>query len=350
MSSSIAIDGARIGAGHPCYVIAEAGVNHDGDIEQALRLVDVAATAGASAVKFQTFVAERLVTADAPKAGYQLETTDPDESQLGMLQALELDADDHRRLLAHCRERGITFLSTPFDDESVALLVELGVAALKVASPEVTNHPFLELVGSRGLPVILSTGMSTLAEVEAAVAVLAAAGCSELALLHCVSSYPAPAEQANLRAIVTLAERFDVPVGYSDHTVGDGATLAAVALGAQLIEKHVTLDRSLPGPDHAASLEPAELAALVRGVREVEAMLGDGVKRPMPCEEGNRTVVRRSLAAARDLPAGTTVAADMLTALRPATGISPADRAAVLGRTLRRPLRRGELVVQDDLV
>ena len=347
--SSIGIGSARVGAGHPCYVIAEAGVNHDGDVEQALRLVDAAAAAGADAVKFQTFVAERLVTADAPKAGYQLDTTDPDESQLEMLRALELAADDHRRILARCRERGITFLSTPFDDESVALLVELGVAALKVASPEVTNHPFLELVGSRGLPVLLSTGMATLAEVEAAVAVLAAAGCRDIALLHCVSAYPAPAGQANLRAIVTLAERFDVPVGYSDHTVGNGAALAAVALGARLIEKHLTLDRSLPGPDHAASLEPAELDELVRQVREVEAMLGDGLKRPMPCEEGNRTVVRRSLAAARDLPAGTTVAVDMLTALRPATGISPADRGAVLGRTLRRPLRRGQLVALEDL-
>jgi N,N'-diacetyllegionaminate synthase len=331
--SEIVIDGVPVGQGRRCYVIAEVGVNHDGDVEQALRLVDAAAETGADAVKFQTFVADRLVTADAPKAGYQLQTTDPVESQLGMLRSLELDLDAHRRIVDRCRERGITFLSTPFDVESVALLVHLGVSAIKVASPEVTNHPLLEVIGSYGLPVILSTGMSTLGEVEEAVAVLVAAGCRELALLHCVSSYPAPLEETNLRAITTLAMRFGVPVGYSDHTVGDAATLAAVALGAQLVEKHLTTDRTLPGPDHAASAEPDELALLIRGIRSIETMLGDGIKRPMPCEQGNRTVVRRSLAAARDLDAGSILAADALTALRPATAISPSARADVIGRT-----------------
>ena len=266
-----------------------------------------------------------------------------------MLRSLELTPVEHRLVLERCRERDILFLSTPFDEESVAVLVQLGVPALKVASPEVTNHPFLELIGGSGLPVLLSTGMSTLVEVEAAVDVVRGAGCDALALLHCVSSYPAPMDESNLRAIATLAERFGVPIGYSDHTLGSAASLGAVALGASLLEKHVTLDRGLPGPDHAASLVPGELADLIGSIRAVESALGDGVKRPMPSEVSNRRDVRRSLAAAADLPAGTVLEPAMLTALRPGTGISPSERDTVIGRTLVRGLARGELVGRADL-
>lgn len=349
MPRTISLGGRLVGDGQPCFVIAEAGVNHNGSLDLALELVDAAAAAGADAVKFQTFTAEGVASAAAPKAEYQLHTTDPEESQLGMLRALELSLDDHRAILERCRQRGITFLSTPFDRASVDLLVGLGVAAVKVASPDVTNHLLLRPIAETRRPVILSTGMATYAEVGEAVELLRGAGCTELALLHCVSSYPAPAADANLRAVPELAWRWNVPAGYSDHAVGGEVALAAVALGASLIEKHLTLDRTLPGPDHAASDEPDELAWLIRQIRAIEAALGDGEKRAMPSEAGNVVTVRRSLAAARDLPAGHPITLDDLTALRPATAISPSRVNEVIGRPLARPLRRGELLDWSDL-
>ncbi|MCL5884139.1 MAG: N-acetylneuraminate synthase family protein, partial [Deltaproteobacteria bacterium] len=267
---AVKIEDRWVGEGHPCFVIAEAGVNHDGDIGQAMRLVDAAASAGADAVKFQAFKAEKLATPDAPKAAYQARATDASESQYRMLKRLELSEDDHRKLSDYCRRRGILFLSTPYDEESADFLSGIGIPAFKVSSGDLTNHPFLEHLAGKGKPVLLSTGMSSLPEVGEAIGVLRKAGAKEIVLLHAVSCYPADPADVNLKAIRTLSGEFDLPVGYSDHTLGVEVACAAVALGACMIEKHVTLDRNLPGPDHRASLEPGELETLVRGIRIVE--------------------------------------------------------------------------------
>lgn len=344
----VTIAGRAIAPGEPCFLIAEAGVNHNGDLALALRLVEAAARAGVDAVKFQSFRAADVAAAEAPKADYQLETTGA-ESQLEMLRALELDPDAHTKLKRAAEQHGLVFLSTPFDHESVELLDGLGVAAFKIASPDVTNVPLLEDVGRRRRPVLLSTGAADLAEVEQAVAVLRGAGAEELVLLHCVTAYPAAPEDANLRAMATLRERLELPVGYSDHTEGDEVALAAVALGATVIEKHFTLDRALPGPDQRSSLEPEELAAFVRRARSVEAALGDGVKRPAESERRNAAAVRRSLAAADDLPAGAVLTRGMLKALRPGTGIAPTRIDDLVGRRLRRRVGINQLIGPDDL-
>ena len=339
----------RVGPGEPCFVIAEAGVNHNGDRELAARLVEAAAAAGADAVKFQTFRAEGVATPSAPKAGYQLETTSRDETQLEMLRRLELDREAHLALKSLAEERGLVFLSTPFDSASVDVLDRLGVVAFKVASPDLTNVPLLEEIGKRGRPVLLSTGLADLEEVERALTVLHAAGAEHIVVLHCVSEYPAAAEDANLRAMATMGARLGCPIGYSDHTEGSEVALAAVALGACVLEKHFTLDRTLPGPDHRASLEPDELAAFVTAVRRVESSLGTGIKEPTEVERRNALAVRRSLAAAEDLSAGTVLTREMLTALRPGTGISPARIEAVIGRRLRRNVAHSELLALSDL-
>ena len=349
MSDYIKIARRKISHRHPCFVIAEAGVNHNGDVELAKRLVDVATEAGADAVKFQTFKAERVVSATAPKAEYQLQTTDAAESQLDMLRRLELSPEAHRELQAYCQERGVLFMSTPFDEESADLLDELGVPVFKIGSGEITNCPFLEYVARKGKPIILSTGMSYLSEVDEAVRVIHDAGCDQLVLLHCVSNYPADPADANLRAMQTMATAFQVPVGFSDHTPGIEVALAAVALGACVIEKHFTLDKDLPGPDHRASLEPHGLQALVTGIRTVELALGSGAKRPAQSEADNRLIVRRSLAAAFDIPEGAVLRSDMLRALRPASGISPALVEHVVGRRVRRSLMSGQLITWSDL-
>ncbi|MBI4538155.1 MAG: N-acetylneuraminate synthase [Gemmatimonadetes bacterium] len=338
-----------VGPGHPCFLIAEAGVNHNGDLALARELVDAAAEAGADAIKFQTFRADRVASSRAPKADYQLKVTDADESQVEMLRRLELSPAAHRELQAHSGSRGILFLSTPFDEQSADLLEELGVPIFKIGSGELTNRPFLEHVAAKGRPIILSTGMSYLSEVDEAVRTLTTAGCTELVLLHCVSDYPADPRHCNLRAMRTLEAAFQVPVGFSDHTPGVEVALAAAALGACVIEKHLTLDRSLAGPDHRASLEPAELRALVTGVRTVERSLGDGIKRPAPSELGNRMLVRRSLTAAVDVAAGEVLEARMLRALRPASGIAPTFVDQVVGRRVRRPLAAGQLIAWTDL-
>ena len=343
------IGGRAIGDGAPCFVIAEAGVNHNGDPELAHRLVDAAADAGADAVKFQVFRAEAVAAPRAPKAVYQQETTGSGGSQLELLRALELHPETFVELKAHCDERGVIFLASAFDSQSVGALAALDVVAYKVASGEITNRALLADVGSRGRPVILSTGMASLDEVEGAIAVVAAAGAADVVVLHCTTAYPAPIEEANLRAIVTLRERLGVPAGYSDHTNGDEAALAAVALGAAVLEKHFTLNRALPGPDHRASLEPGELAALVKRIRAVEAALGDGVKRATASEQANAELVRRSLAAGDDLAAGSIVTEAMLTSLRPGTGIPPARLNEVVGRRLRRDVARHELLELSDL-
>jgi N,N'-diacetyllegionaminate synthase len=320
------------------FVIAEAGVNHNGDPALARALVDVAVAAGADAVKFQTFRVDRLLTRRAAKAEYQERTTGGEQNQYDMLARLELSPADHEMLYAYCAQVGIEFMSTPFDPESARFLKGLGVRRLKISSGDVTNLPLLEVVGSLGLPVVLSTGMADLAEVETAVAALRGAGVADLALLQCVSNYPADPALTNLRVMDTLARVFGTPVGLSDHSTGLTVAIAAVARGAAYLEKHFTLDRSLPGPDHQASLLPGELRALVAAVREVESALGDGVKRPVPSELPVRDVARRSLVAARDLPAGAVLRHDDLDVLRPGTGLSPAALPRVLGRRITRAI------------
>ena len=345
----IRIGNRAVGFGEPVFIIAEAGVNHNGDVELAKRLINVAAEAGADAVKLQTFKAERVVSATAPKAEYQLQTTDAVESQLDMLRRLELSLEAHRELQAYCQERGVLFMSTPFDEESADLLDELGVPVFKVGSGEITNWPFLEYVARKGKPIILSTGMSYLSEVDEAVRVIRDAGCDQLVLLHCVSNYPADPADANLRAMQTLAAAFGVPVGYSDHTLGIEVAIAAVALGACVIEKHFTLDRSLPGPDHRASLEPDELKSLVRGIRTVEAALGHGCKKPAASEANTAAVARRSLVAVQDIPAGTTLTEELIATKRPGTGLPPAMRPYLVGRTVRVSVPDGTLLKLEML-
>jgi N-acetylneuraminate synthase/N,N'-diacetyllegionaminate synthase len=328
---AVALGPRAVGGGHPCLVIAEAGVNHDGDAGLAHRLVDLAADAGADAVKFQTFAPELLVSATAAAAPYQSRRAGA-ERQRQMLAALVLPAGAWRELAAHAAERDLLFLSTAFDLPSAELLADLGMPALKVPSGELDHLPFLRALAGRGLPLLVSTGMATLEEVDRAVQ--AAAGAPGLCLLHCVSAYPAPVAEANLRAIPALAARHGLPVGWSDHTRGATTALGAVALGAALLEKHVTLDRTLPGPDHAASADPEEFAAYVAEVRALEAALGDGRKRPTPSEEENRVPARRSLHAARDLRAGQALRPGDVVALRPATGLPPGTAAEGL-RLLR---------------
>lgn len=345
--NTIEIAGRKIGRGQPCFLIAEAGVNHNGDLGFAYHLIDTAAAAGADAVKFQTFRAEALVSPVAPKADYQKRLTDPSESQLEMLRRLELSHEDHQRLFEHAQTRGLLFLSTPFDEQSANFLQELGVAAFKIASGELINLPLLAHVAGKGRPMILSTGMSTLEEVEQAVATVRESGNPPLALLHCVSCYPAQPEEANLRAIQTLAERFEVPAGFSDHTEGIAASIAAVALGASIVEKHFTLDKNQEGPDHQASLDPVELVELVRSIRQTERALGHGRKEPMPRELENAAVIRKSLAAACDIPAGSFLSREMLTALRPGTGISPTRLAELVGRQTQTRILKGELILWE---
>ena len=347
-AGSFAIGARRIGDGR-CFVIAEAGVNHNGDVALARRLIDAAAEAGADAVKFQTFKAECVASATAPKAAYQTATTGGAESQLDMIRRLELSADQFRALKHYCDQRHIMFLSTPFDRGSVDLLRELDVAAFKVPSGEVTNLALLRHVAAQGKPVILSTGMAYLEEVERAVATLVDSGASELAILHCVSNYPAADEDVNLRAMATMAAHFGVPVGYSDHTPGIEVSLAAAALGAAIIEKHFTLDRTLPGPDHRASLEPAELASMVSGIRRIEAALGNGIKRPCPAEEDTRRVARRSLFVDRGLAAGETIAPADIVALRPGGGIGAEELDRIVGRRTKREVAAGDMLAWDDL-
>ncbi len=330
-------------------VIAEAGVNHNGDLDLARQLVDIAADAGADLVKFQTFSADRLATRDARKADYQASTTGAGESQHAMLRRLELSEDAHRMLIAHCAQRGIGFFSTGFDIECVDLLVRLGLQRFKIPSGEITNLPYLRHVGrlaSHGCPVILSTGMATLGEIDAALGVLENAGTEreQITVLHCNTDYPTPAHEVNLHAMTSIGKAFGVAVGYSDHTEGIAVAIAAVALGASVIEKHFTVDRSLPGPDHPASLEPGELKALVAAIRSIELALGDGIKRPTPGELKNRPIARKSLVALRPIAAGERFSADNLTAKRPGTGLSPMRWDEMVGQPAARAFAADELI------
>lgn len=349
-------------------VIAEAGVNHNGSLDMALELVDRAAEAGADMVKFQTFNAAAMTAPQARKADYQLRQTDGGESQLDMLRRLQLSEADHRALIDRCAARGIAFLSSVFDIGSLRLLTDtFGQTQVKLGSGELTNAPLLWEIARGGTYVILSSGMATLAEIETALGVLAlgytdpdaAPGRAAFAaalkspaawevlrdrvmLLHCTTEYPAAAGDTNLRALDTLHAAFGLVTGYSDHTEGDAITIAAVARGAAVIEKHFTLDRSLPGPDHAASLEPSELAALVRDIRRTESALGTGIKQPCAAEEKNRPIARKSLFAARDLPAGHVLTADDVAVMRPGTGADPMRLWDLVGTALPQAMAKGD--------
>ncbi len=354
----------------PTYIIAEAGVNHNGSVESALKLIDVAAESGADAVKFQTFKAAKLASKVARKADYQERNAAGGESQLEMLQKLELREEDHRTLVEYCSRRGIQFLSTPFDSESLQLLVSrFDLPCIKISSGDITNAPFLLDIARTSKPVILSTGMSTLGEIEMALSILAygyAVGTEpsglqvveeayfssegkrvlleKVTLLHCTTEYPAPLEDVNLHTMETLRRSFGLPVGYSDHTMGIAIPVAAVALGATVIEKHFTLDRSLPGPDHKASLEPDELKQMVKSIREVEIARGDGLKKPSPVELKNRLVGRKSLVAAGCIRRGEAFTPDNLTVKRPGNGISPMRYWDWLGKLADRDYSPDDMV------
>lgn len=327
-------------------IIAEAGVNHNGDLGMARRLVDAAADAGADLVKFQTFSADLLATVYAKKAEYQSRTTGAAETQHAMLRRLELDRAAHEMLIAHCRTRNIGFFSSAFDEPSIDLLVSLGLERFKIPSGEITNLPYLRRIARQGKPIILSTGMATLDEIRAALEALAAAGTprEKVTVLHCNTEYPTPMSDVNLRAMVAIGHQFNVAVGYSDHTSGIEVSVAAVALGATVIEKHLTLDRELPGPDHKASIEPDEFKAMVAAIRNIEAALGDGVKRPTPSESGNRPVARKSLVASRAIKAGELLSSENVTVKRPGTGLSPMRWDEVIGRPARRDFSTDELI------
>ena len=347
--AAVRIADREIGSGRPCFIIAEAGVNHNGSLKLARDLIDAAASAGADAVKFQTFSADALVTRTAPKADYQERVLGNDQSQFDMLRQLELDREAHLALQSYARERGLLFLSTPFDSASVALLGELRVPAFKISSGDLTNHPLLEEMARLGRPMILSTGMASLPEVEAATDAVRRAGNPPVILLQCESRYPAEPASANLRAMETLARHFHVPVGYSDHTLGMEVALAAVAMGACLLEKHLTYDRSAPGPDHQASLDPAGFTALVRGVRMVEAALGDGRKEPTPAEAKTAIAARKSVVSARSIPAGASLAAEDLAIKRPGTGFPPAQWTTLVGRIARVAIPEGTVLTPEML-
>lgn len=324
-------------------IIAEAGVNHNGSVPLAKEMIRRAADCGADIIKFQTFEPQALVTRSARKAAYQEQATGSSEGQLAMLQKLQLPREAYPELMEECRKCGVEFLSTPFDLSSIRLLEELKIGCWKVPSGEITNLPYLQAVAQTGKPVILSTGMAELCEVERALEILRTGG-APITLLHCTTEYPAPFGEVNLRAMWTLREHFSLPVGYSDHTEGIEIPIAAAALGAVILEKHFTLDQTMPGPDHRASLEPKELRAMVKAVRHIEAALGDGKKQPAPSEIKNRQAARKSIVAARPIAAGEPFTEQNLTVKRPGTGISPMRWYELLGKAAKRDFEEDELI------
>ena len=331
------------------FIIAEAGVNHNGSMEIATRLIEEASGAGADCVKFQSFSADKLVSRSAEKALYQKQNTEGPHSQYEMLRRLELSEEDHRTLLARCRDNGILFLSSPFDEGSADLLEKLGVPAFKIPSGELTNHGFLQYLASKNKPMILSTGMSTLAEVADAIEVIVGTGNRQLYLLHCVTEYPAPFGEINLNAMLTLAHAFGFPVGYSDHTPGIEIAVAAVALGARIVEKHFTLSRDMAGPDHKASLEPQELRAMIQSIRNVEMSLGDGIKLPAPCEIKNISVARKSVVATRDIVSGERISRENFAIKRPGDGIQPKDVEKMMGLRVNTDIKADSVITWKDL-
>ena len=324
-------------------IIAEAGVNHNGSYDLACKLVDAAKEAGADIIKFQTFKAKNLVTDDAPKADYQKETTG-DASQQSMLEKLELSYEDFIRLKAYCDHVGITFLSTPFDMESVGFLDELGIPFWKIPSGEITNYPYLVALAKTGRPIVMSTGMCDMKEIRDAVDVLKENGATDIKLLHCNTEYPTPMEDVNLRAMDTMREAFGCEVGYSDHTRGIEVPIAAVAMGAAIIEKHFTLDRNMEGPDHKASLEPQELNAMVSAIRNIEQALGSGEKKPSPSELKNREVARKSIVAKKDIREGEIFTEENLTTKRPGDGLSPMRWNEIIGALAKNTYYEGDML------
>ncbi len=328
------------------FIIAEAGVNHNGSTDVAKQLIDLAAIAGADAVKFQTFSASRLVTKHAQKADYQKLNSGTDESQFTMLKKLELNESTHHKLIEHCLKRKIIFLSTAFDIQSIELLVKLGQECFKIPSGEITNLPYLRIIGQLNKNIILSTGMSTMNEIDAAIEIIEQAGTprSKITILHCTSEYPAPFDEVNLLAMNSIREKLGVDVGYSDHTSGIEVAIAASALGASVIEKHFTLDKNLPGPDHKASLDPTQLKSMIESIRNIELALGNGVKSLSPSEKKNLMVVRKSLVTTRAIKAGEVFTNENITAKRPGTGISPMRWDEVLGKKAIRNFIADELI------
>ena len=327
------------------FIIAEAGVNHNGSLDLAIQMVDTAVAAGADAVKFQTFKAEKMITSTAPKAGYQNKNCSGQETQLEMVQKLELDKKAHLTLLSHCKTRKINFISSPFDIESVEFLSGLEMKTIKIPSGEITNLPYLKKIGRLERRLLLSTGMADLGEVEGAIDLLTDSGTprQNITLLHCTTGYPTPFEDVNLRAMGTLKHAFPgIAVGYSDHTTGIETAIAAVAMGARVIEKHFTLDRGLPGPDHQASLEPSELAAMVTCIRNIEISLGTGIKKPSPTDKANIHIVRKSLVAACAIEKGEVFTEENMAAKRPGTGLSPMLWEKMLGRPAHRDYEKDE--------
>ena len=327
-------------------VIAEAGVNHNGDLNLARKLIDAAADSGADLVKFQTFKADRLATESAKKAGYQIKTTNNSESQLKMLKQLELSLQDHESLIEYCKERGIEFFSTGFDQESLNMLMDLGQGLIKVPSGEITNLPFLRHVASFNKPVILSTGMANLDEVADSLSILEENGLprKEICVLHCNTEYPTPIQDVNLRAMLTIQKNFKVDVGYSDHTLGIEIPIAAVSLGAKVIEKHLTIDRDLDGPDHRASLEPSEFKEMVQSIRNIESAMGDGIKKASNSEIKNLPIVRKSIVASRSIKCGEIFNPKNLTVKRPGTGVSPMLWDEVIGQPAKKDFKTDQLI------
>jgi len=332
----------------PVFIIAEAGVNHNGSLEKAIEMIQVAKEASADAVKFQTAVPELVMTSSAKKANYQLNTTEKNESQLEMIKNIHLPLDAYELIQSECDKCGIEFMSTPFDHASIDLLKKLDVRRFKIPSGEITNLPYLRHMGRMGKPIIMSTGMATLEEVRTALNILLGSGAekNQITILHCNTEYPTPMEDVNLKAMLTIQNELGVAVGYSDHTLGIGIPIAAVVLGATVIEKHFTLDRTLPGPDHAASLEPDELKHMVDAIRNIEKAMGDGVKKPSPSEIKNIPIARRSIVAARGIKKGEPFKEENLVAKRPGIGISPMLWDEIVGTNSNKDYNVDELIIK----
>ncbi len=347
MIKNISISGRSIGFENPCFIIAEAGVNHNGDPDLACRLIDAAADAGADAVKFQTYKTERIVTPQSPKAAYQLQTTDSLESQMAMLKKLELHPADYPSLISHCLKKNITFLSTPYDHEDVDFLYELSVPAFKVASGQAVEPYFLKHLASKGKPILLSTGMCTLAEVDDAVRVMKQEGNEQIIVLQCTTNYPSRLLDTNLLAMRTMGDALNVICGYSDHTVGNVAVSGAIALGARVIEKHFTLDKGMAGPDHSSSADPIEFKQLVQTVRDMELCLGSSVKQPSGVELENSLGMRRSLVAKRFIPADTPLSWENITLKRPGSGLNGRAVELVIGRMAQTDIAEDTMITLE---
>lgn len=345
----IRIGNRSVGEGQPLYFIAEAGVNHNGSLDMAKKLVDLAAEAGADAVKFQTFKTENIILPDAPKSTYHIETTGDQQSWFDLLKSQELTRDHHIALIEHCRKAGITFLSTPYDEESADLLDELGVPAIKIASTDANNIPFLKYLARKKRPLILSTAMCDLQEVRESVQAIHEEGLKDLIVLHCTGNYPAVAADANMRAMATMGRELGVLMGYSDHIPGPVTGILAVALGAKVYEKHFTLDKNLPGPDHRASLDPAELIELVRLMRQAESAMGSDVKRRLPVEMENSQKLRKSVVTKTAVKKGDVFTADMLAIKRPGTGLPPKAYYAVIGKRATRDMTKDQVLTAQDV-